>query len=736
MTLQRALAFLLLIVCHFSRAQVYSVEQSVGVTEDGSSLAFPWSGGLNSGQYSTMDVDMDGLEDLIVFDRSASKINVFKNVGGAYAPTFEYADQFPENLRNWILLRDYNCDGKKDLFVSDPLGIVVYQNISDAEGLKWRVFNERGPQSPLQTMGSSEPTNLQLNATDIPSITDVDGDGDLDILNFRFTRASTVQYHKNLSMENTGNCDSLQLERVAQEWGDFEQCFCAEIAFGGDDCGTSGGRTKHQGGKALLTLDMDNDGDQEAIVGEEDCDILNFLLNEGSASEALMNSSSISFPNAQNPIALFSFPAAYYEDVDFDGIADLLVAPNVPANIGFGVNFEQSSWFYKNLGSESNPDFQFIQRDFLQDQMLDFGENAVPAFYDYDADGDLDLFVSNNIDVNLGFIATLKLYENTGGAAQPSFKLKDRDFFNLSVLNFINIKPVFEDVDNNGSVDLVFSGTSLNTGNTSIVYFKNSVSSGLAPEPEPQVLYVISNGVSSENFKLFDIDTDGRNDLLIGRSTGRLEYYRNVGTAESPNFGLQDEEFLGFGVSAFTINTSVDIADLDADGNLDLITGDDRGNFNWISDFRSAIGSEAERQPLLFETSADQSQTSVNLGSRLVPRVVNLFNEDKPAIVVGTGQGGMNILRNTGAEVQPLPELISGIYPNPAVGRNTVLFRTTERTFGYIVSLNGQRLTEPQILEAETDNIIDISSLASGFYLLVTTMSGDDFTSFRFVVDR
>ncbi|MEO1098501.1 MAG: hypothetical protein AAFX57_12195 [Bacteroidota bacterium] len=45
-------------------------------------------------------------------------------------------------------------------------------------------------------------------------------------------------------------------------------------------------------------------------------------------------------------------------------------------------------------------------------------------------------------------------------------------------------------------------------------------------------------------------------------------------------------------------------------------------------------------------------------------------------------------------------------------------------------------MTEPQILEAGTDNVIDISSLASGFYLLVTTMSGDDFTSFRFIVDR
>ncbi|MEM8567325.1 MAG: T9SS type A sorting domain-containing protein [Bacteroidota bacterium] len=736
MTSQKLLPFLLLFYCYTLNGQVYKVDQSIEVIEANTSLDFPWTGGLNSGQYNTMDIDQDGLQDLIVFDRSASKVNVFRNTGSDYEPTFDYSDQFPENLRNWILLRDYDCDGKKDLFASDPLGIIVYKNVSDSDGLKWRIFNERGVQSPLQTQGFSE-TNLQLNASDIPSITDVDGDGDIDILNFRFTGASTIEFHKNLSMERTGTCDSLQLERITQRWGDFEQCLCEQMVYGDDSCSSFiGGRTQHQAGKSLLTIDLDNDGDHEAIVSEEDCNLLNLLVNEGSVSDAIMLTNSTSFPNDLDPVRLFSFPAAFYEDVDFDGINDLIVAPNVASNIGFSVDFEQSSWFYKNVGSAVNPDFQLIQKDFLQDQMIDVGENAVPAFYDFEGDGDLDLFVGNNINSNLGFAATLIFYENIGNATQPIFELKDPDFFGLSVLNYVNLKPVFEDVDGNGTMDLVLGRTSGNNFSTSIVYFRNNVAFGLELDSQPRELFILSNTVSPENFKFFDIDLDGNKDLLVGRRNGSLEYYRNQGTAESPSFVLEDDQFLGLGISPFTTNTSVDIIDLDGDSNLDLVTADDRGNLNWVTDFRNVIDNDIEFQSVLFQTSVDQSQTTLNLGSRLVVRVANLFNEDKPAIVVGTGQGGINVLRNTGAEIQPIPEPIFGIYPNPAISRNEIVFRTTERVIGFIVSSTGQRITEPQLMEAGMDNRINISGLPDGLYLLVTTKTGSDFTSFRLIIDR
>ncbi len=72
---------------------------------------------------------------------------------------------------------------------------------------------------------------------------------------------------------------------------------------------------------------------------------------------------------------------------------------------------------YKNSGTDDAPVFSFSTDSFLQDQMIDVGDNAVPAFNDFDGDGDQDLFVSQNKTPNA--TATVRLYENTGTAASP-----------------------------------------------------------------------------------------------------------------------------------------------------------------------------------------------------------------------------------------------------------------------------------------------------------------------------
>jgi len=50
------------------------------------------------------------------------------------------------------------------------------------------------------------------------------------------------------------------------------------------------------------------------------------------------------FPSGSEPLNLQIFPAAYYQDVDFDGLPDLIVAPNVDERISFTINFSQSAW--------------------------------------------------------------------------------------------------------------------------------------------------------------------------------------------------------------------------------------------------------------------------------------------------------------------------------------------------------------------------------------------------------
>jgi hypothetical protein len=48
---------------------------------------------------------------------------------------------FPQGITNWLLLRDFNGDGRKDIFTGDAVGVKVYINKTQAgQSLAWQPF--------------------------------------------------------------------------------------------------------------------------------------------------------------------------------------------------------------------------------------------------------------------------------------------------------------------------------------------------------------------------------------------------------------------------------------------------------------------------------------------------------------------------------------------------------------------------------------------------------------------
>jgi len=702
----------------------YKLDQSIAVEADGKVLQLPWAGGLNAVQVNTMDLNGDAKQDLVLFDRAANKILTFLNESNQYVYAPEYEELFPAEVTQWILLRDFNCDGKKDIFTSDPFGIVVFVNTTKPnEKLSWRPYN---PGFPLLTKGFTSNVNLKVNESDIPAIDDIDGDGDLDILNVRFVGIGTIEWHKNLSMERTGTCDSLQLERVTQNYGGFEECSCGKFAFGQTCASLPGGRTQHAGGKALLTLDVDNDGDRELLFSEESCSRVFLLPNEGTPQDALMKTST-GFPAGQQ-INFLIYPAPYLEDVDFDGTPDLLASPNIYARTFQNINYKESLWLYKNTGTQQLPQFTFQKPNFLQDQMIDVGDYAAPAFVDFDGDGDQDLFISNYAGPD--FASTIYQYENIGTPWQARFKLITEDYINFSFANYYNVKLQFADINGDATLDFVFTGTNLQNGRTELLYVPNTSSNSL--NFSGQTLQSTNFQIAAtENILAVDINQDGLNDLLVGKATGAVQYWRNVGPKDQFNYTLESGSFLGLGTSTDRQNASLAAGDLDADGRGDLVVADQRGQLTIYGDFR-AQNQNIEGVKNILYNSLTEDYTPKNFGGRGWPTIANLFNSARPTIVFGNTLGGLHILKNEDSLALP-DEPVVDLFPNP-IEENQILKIKTDRNMivQFYTSL-GQKISQSYYVPANQEYPIVFSGLPNGLYLAQFAYNGKTFSK-RFVI--
>lgn len=83
----------------------------------------------------------------------------------------------------------------------------------------------------------------------------------------------------------------------------------------------------------------------------------------------------------------------------------------------------------------------------------------------------------------------------------------------------------------------------------------------------------INNNFQIKNPVVVDVDEDGDFDILNFTDKGKVEYYKNTGSLESPLFILENKNFDNYEVSSFLPNgmpVPVFLADKDGDKDMDL----------------------------------------------------------------------------------------------------------------------------------------------------------------------
>ncbi len=537
----------------------FAYNDAIPVKILGQKIDFPWAGGLNYVQVSEIDYNFDGEMDLFIFDRSKDNIRIFETVivGGVKSHQFVHnaARFFPADVKYRAALLDYDGDGKNDLFTYGTGGVKVYKNIGNATtGLQWQLISD-----VLYSDYLGNSTNLYISSSDIPAYVDVDNDGDIDILTFHIS-GQRMEYHQNQSMELYGHADSLKFVLKNECWGKFTEGLTDNTVILNNPvspCGipnitnplrpeneepaaeNTDPPTRHSG-STTLALDIDNSGVLDLIIGDVDFDGLILLINDGLAPNT--NSAMISqdnlFPSNSVPATLSNFPASFFVDVDLDGIKDLIVSPNEK---GTSEN-EKSILFYKNTGSNELPIFTYQTQAFFQNQMIENGTGAIPVFFDTDGDGKQDLLVSTLYRYNTSMQreSGIQLYSHTGTNSTPEFTFAERDYLNLSSQNLgLRIVPTFGDLDGDGDQDLI-----IGKENGKLAYFENTANASSPATFIPPLTdlkdhagQTISSGVFAFP-QLFDLNKDGKLDLIIGRKTGQIMYYENIGTSTSPSFKL------------------------------------------------------------------------------------------------------------------------------------------------------------------------------------------------------
>ena len=526
--------FLLSAICSLSYGQAsrnlygFTKTNAISVTQNGNSLPHAWAGGINSAQVSTMDLDLDGTSDLVLFDRQGKNFHTYLAVGSGSSAHYEYAPQYEENfpmaspLTSWAFLRDYNCDGKKDLFFSEGSYFYVWENTSGST----LSFTPANNGQKIKSIYNGNTSNLYVNSANIPGIIDINNDGAIDLLTY-VNGGIEMEYHKG----QTPCGLNFELEETC--WGHFtETGFTRGVDL--NNCTPRRKSTMHDG-STILPLDLDNDQVKDLILGNISFSTMTAVYNGGDLDSAHMSSQDTAYPS-NNPIDIPFFPGAFYEDVDFDNTPDLLASPAVATSEA--VN-KKSLYLYKNTGSTASPSFSLQTEDFIQGKMIDLGERAVPRLADLNGDSLLDLIVSNSsyrLKDSLN-IHTYYYYENTGTSTQPAFTLVDSNFMDISSYGIEGSIPAFGDLDGDGDLDAI-----IGERNGDIHYFKNSSSTN------PSFTLAMAGIATLQgNFAapfLYDIDSNGTLDLLVGNEVGTVHHFANS-SPSSPSFTLKDSRFGG-----------------------------------------------------------------------------------------------------------------------------------------------------------------------------------------------
>jgi hypothetical protein len=395
----------------------------------------------------------------------------------------------------------------------------------------------------------------------------------------------------------------------------------------------------HHWSMAAGAIDLDNDGCQDLYVLNYGPNI--FYKNNGNGTFTdITNSLGLSGPDTLNGFTKWSIGVSFW-DYNLDGRLDAMVgnflafdpayvSPATPGMMPSPTEYNgQASMLY-----EQQPDRKFV--DVTRKNGLYYPDSKCMGLtvFDYDDDGDLDIFQANDHQLNFLFRNDNGVYKEVGVASGVAANSKGKPTGSMH--------GTIGDVNSDGLIDILV--TDLDYG----ALYKN-IGNGLFVDitEESGIAGAIA-GKGSWGAALFDYDNDGDLDIVVANGTAEeliLQYpllLENDGKGHFKNVGMEHSAYF----STKRSSRGLAVWDFDNDGDLDIIIShvdkqgtsallrNDGGNSNhWLgltlkgkSGPASAIGAKVT------VTAGDKKQVLVNQWT------TGYLSNNDPRLHIGLGQ--------------------------------------------------------------------------------------------------
>jgi hypothetical protein len=294
--------------------------------------------------------------------------------------------------------------------------------------------------------------------------------------------------------------------------------------------------------------DLDGDGNQDRVVVDE-TGAVSFQRNLG--NDALPR-----YGKRLRPVPGLRLPYSF-GDVDGDGDLDAFGQDG-----SYGV-------FFENVGDSRRPVFS-ERRQNPFDLCCDHF-----ALGDLDGDGDLDALVAG-----IGGAGYVSFRENPGRQRDARFSRRKPDRFGLRFAS----RPTLAlgDLDLDGDLDLLAGA-----GDGTLALAENLGSArhaSFAPAPAPGRFGLADVGEESAP-AIGDLDADGDLDIVAGNREGAVLLFENLSPPGGFGFAPRGEVIPGL---AAVGEAGPALGDLDRDGDLDLLVGDQSGDTTYFENVGTA----------------------------------------------------------------------------------------------------------------------------------------------------